>query len=91
MVDENQDFLIYDWRAPISSIYYNGTLGPVSYETPMGEQFAELKKKRQFTIKKGDITNMFDTNETIGDEILQLLLFKLNKMILSAMLNMTCF
>ena len=37
----------------------------------MGEQFAELKKKRQFTIKKGVITNMFDTNETIGDEILQ--------------------
>lgn len=71
LVDENQDFLIYDWRAPISSIYYNGTLGPVSYETPMGEQFAELKKKRQFIIKKGVITNMFDTNETIGDEILQ--------------------
>lgn len=71
LVDEDQDFLIYDWRAPISSIYYNGTLGPVSYETPMGEQFAELKKKRQFTIKKGVITNMFDTNETIGDEILQ--------------------
>lgn len=44
LVDEDQDFLIYDWRAPISSIYYNGTLGPVSYETPMGEQFAELKK-----------------------------------------------
>lgn len=52
LVDENQDFLIYDWRAPISSIYYNGTLGPVSYETPMGEQFAELKKKRQFEVQQ---------------------------------------
>ena len=71
LVDEHQNFLIYDWRAPISSIYYNGTLGPVEYETPVGKKLAELKKKRQFTIAAGKITNMFDTNETVGDEILQ--------------------
>ncbi|MGP4118113.1 RNA polymerase recycling motor HelD, partial [Levilactobacillus zymae] len=23
-VDDDQNFLVYDWRAPISSIYYNG-------------------------------------------------------------------
>lgn len=71
LVDDHQNFLIYDWRAPISSIYYNGTLGQVEYETPGGIQSAELKKKRQFTIVNGQITNMFDTNETVGDEILQ--------------------
>ncbi|WP_242363935.1 RNA polymerase recycling motor HelD [Limosilactobacillus antri] len=65
------DFLIYDWRAPISGVYYNGTLGKVSYETPAGPQETELVKKRQFTIKDGRITNMFDTNETVGDELLQ--------------------
>lgn len=70
---ENDDgeFLVYDWRAPISSIYYNGTLGKVSYETPMGQQQTTLTKKRQFQIVDGQIRNMFDTNETVGDEMLQ--------------------
>ncbi|WP_302450740.1 RNA polymerase recycling motor HelD [Ligilactobacillus animalis] len=71
LVDEHQNFLIYDWRAPISSIYYNGTLGKVTYETPMGELETTLQKKRQFTIVEGQIKNMFDTNETVGDEMLQ--------------------
>ena len=70
-IDEDGDFLVYDWRAPISSIYYNGTLGDVTYETPAGEQHATLKNKRQFQIEHGHIKTMFDTNETVGDEILQ--------------------
>lgn len=70
-VDESQNFLVYDWRAPISSIYYNGTLGKVSYETPIGKQKTELLKKRQFLIQNAQIINMFDTNETVGDSILQ--------------------
>ncbi|HIW88955.1 MAG TPA: AAA family ATPase [Candidatus Ligilactobacillus excrementipullorum] len=69
--DDHQNFLIYDWRAPISSVYYNGTLGNVEYETPAGTQETKLLKKRQFKIKAGQIQNMFDTNETVGDEILQ--------------------
>jgi DNA helicase IV len=69
--DKVGDYLVYDWRAPISGIYYNGTLGPVSYPTPVGEQQAELLKKRQFTIADAKIVNMFDTNETVGDEMLQ--------------------
>lgn len=69
--DEHENFLIYDWRAPISSIYYNGTLGNVSYQTPAGKMNTDLVKKRQFSIQSGKITNMFDTNETVGDEILQ--------------------
>ena len=71
MNDDKADFLVYDWRAPISGVYYNGNLGPVKYETPAGMQETELVKKRQFTIKDGKITNMFDTNDTVGDELLQ--------------------
>ncbi|WKN28309.1 AAA family ATPase [Apilactobacillus kunkeei] len=70
-VDDNENFLVYDWRAPISSIYYNGTLGKVSYQTPAGKQTTDLEKKRQFQISHGKINNMFDTNETVGDEMLQ--------------------
>ncbi|MBP2058079.1 DNA helicase-2/ATP-dependent DNA helicase PcrA [Lactobacillus colini] len=67
----NEDhFLIYDWRAPISSIYYDGKLGEVSYNAPDGEQTVEMTKKRQFLIEDGKIVNMFDTNEQIGDQML---------------------
>ena len=68
--DENDHFLIYDWRAPISSIYYDGKLGEVSYNSPEGEITVDMTKKRQFMIKDGKIVNMFDTNESIGDQML---------------------
>ncbi|MCA1341493.1 RNA polymerase recycling motor HelD [Lactiplantibacillus pentosus] len=77
-VDAEQNFLVYDWRAPISSVYYNGTLGQVQYQTPAGQQTTELVKKRQFQINHGEIKNMFDTNETVGDEILQAVLGEQN-------------
>lgn len=69
--DEKQNFLVYDWRAPISAVYYNGTLGDVTYDTPAGKQLTKLTKKRQFLIQHGQIQSMFDTNETVGDELLQ--------------------
>lgn len=69
-VDKEDHFLIYDWRAPISSIYYDGKLGKVSYNSPDGVQTVDMTKKRQFLIEDGKITNMFDTNESIGDQML---------------------
>lgn len=69
--DDDGEFLIYDWRAPISGIYYNGMLGKVHYQTPNGTAEVDLKKKRQFQIVHNKIRTMFDTNETVGDEILQ--------------------
>lgn len=68
--DEKDHFLIYDWRAPISSIYYDGKLGRVSYNAPDGVIYVDMTKKRQFMIKNGKIINMFDTNESIGDQML---------------------
>lgn len=68
--DKNDKFLIYDWRAPISSIYYDGKLGNVTYQTPDGEQSVNITLKRQFLIKDGQIQSMFDTSETIGDQML---------------------
>ncbi len=31
-----ENFLIYDWRAPISSVYYDYPPGPAEYSTPGG-------------------------------------------------------
>lgn len=68
---EEQNFLIYDWRAPISSIYYDYAPGPAQYETPSGHISGEMTLKRQFIIRNGVIEGMFDTGVTIGDQLLQ--------------------
>lgn len=75
--DEKKDeFLIYDWRAPISSLYYDFPPGPATYSTPSGTIQGTLKRKRQFVIKRGKIESLFDTGVTIGDELLRTILGK---------------
>lgn len=66
-----EEFLIYDWRAPISSVYYEYQNGPAKYATPGGEIKGRLEKKGQYLIRGGVLESMFDTSLTIGDEILQ--------------------
>ncbi|RRG17916.1 ATP-dependent DNA helicase [Weissella viridescens] len=68
--DEPDHFLIYDWRAPISSIYYDDGVGDVTYATPAGEQQATVHLKRQFQIEDGKIETIFDTDEAVGDQML---------------------
>ncbi|MFD1454840.1 RNA polymerase recycling motor HelD [Levilactobacillus lanxiensis] len=68
--DTPDHFLIYDWRAPISSIYYDGELGNVSYQTPDGEQTVDVKLKRQFQIEDGTIITLYDTDQTVTDQML---------------------
>lgn len=72
LLDESgENYLIYDWRAPISSVYYDYGPGPISYNTPSGVIEGEMSLKRQYIIKYGTLHSMFDTGITIGDEILQ--------------------
>ncbi|HWL25506.1 MAG TPA: RNA polymerase recycling motor HelD [Ureibacillus sp.] len=71
-----EDFLIYDWRAPISSVYYDYQPGPAKYVTPGGIVEGTLEKKWQYIIRRGVLQSMFDTSITIGDEILQQVLGK---------------
>lgn len=74
--DSGDEYLIYDWRAPVSSLYYDSGPGPVQYQTPSGTISGELLLKRQFIIRDGQIRSMFDTGVTIGDELLQEVLGK---------------
>ncbi|MDQ0193206.1 RNA polymerase recycling motor HelD [Paenibacillus wynnii] len=71
LMEEDGTFLIYDWRAPISSLYYDGAPGPAAYDTPSGIVSGTMDLKRQFVIDEGNIEVMFDTGVTIGDELLQ--------------------
>ncbi|MFP7299423.1 RNA polymerase recycling motor HelD [Neobacillus niacini] len=71
MDEKDEEFLIYDWRAPISSLYYDFAPGPASYLTLEGKIEGEMNLKRQFIIRASNIKAMFDTGVTIGDEMLQ--------------------
>lgn len=68
--DSPDHFLVYDWRAPISSIYYDGELGEIAYQTPDGEQTVNVQLKRQFQIEDGVIVTMYDTEEAVTDQML---------------------
>lgn len=70
------EFLVYDWRAPVSSVYYDYQPGPAMYQTPGGTIQGRLEKKWQYLIRGGVLQSMFDTSLTIGDEILQQVLGK---------------
>ncbi|WP_251551613.1 RNA polymerase recycling motor HelD [Neobacillus muris] len=74
--DSGDHFLVYDWRAPVSSIYYDYQPGPAQYATPGGIIEGHLEKKWQYLIRGGVLQSMFDTSLTIGDEILQQVLGK---------------
>jgi DNA helicase II / ATP-dependent DNA helicase PcrA len=71
MDKKDENFLIYDWRAPIASMYYDYSPGPAEYQTPSGTFNGEIKLKRQFIIRNALLKAMFDTGVTIGDEMLQ--------------------
>lgn len=69
--DEHLDNLIYDWRAPISSIFYDNETGLVQYETPSGIIQSELFRKRQYKITKQKLERIIDSNINIDDDVLQ--------------------
>ena len=70
--DETQRVnLIYDWRAPISSMFYDFELGKGTYKTPSGEICGEITQKRQYKIREGRMEFMFENAVNIHDEILQ--------------------
>ncbi|NJI79448.1 AAA family ATPase [Clostridioides difficile] len=76
LINDDYDFLVYDWRAPISSMFYDYEIGQASYECPEGIISGEITKKRQYKIKDGKIEYMFDSNLNIDDDVLQELLGK---------------
>ena len=68
--DENKH-LIYDWRAPVCSMFYDYEIGPAQYESPSGIIHGELKNKRQFKIEYGKLIRLFDNSLNIDDDMLQ--------------------
>lgn len=68
---KGNDNLIYDWRAPIASLFYDYEIGDAQYTAPIGSIKGKLLNKRQYKIEDGIIKRMFDSNLNIQDDLLQ--------------------
>lgn len=66
-----QDVWVYDWRAPIASIFYRYELGDAKYKAPMGDIPGKVFLKRQYKIKHSELKYFFDSSIRITDEALQ--------------------
>lgn len=69
--DENYDNVIYDWRSPICSIFYDYEVGPCEYYVDDYLNKGILEKKRQYIIENRNLLSIFDNSLNIDDELLQ--------------------
>lgn len=71
-ITRNQtDVVIVDWRAPISSVYYENELGEGSYDVPGVSRFPiDLKKKRTYDISENELLGYYDDDVAANDELL---------------------
>lgn len=70
--DANQKSnVIYDWRAPISGMFYDYELGAASYLSPNGKVEGDISLKRQYRIRGGKMEYMIESSVTVHDDILQ--------------------
>ena len=66
--------LIVDWRAPVASLFYHGSLGEASYTSPDGPIKCDIEGRRQIIVKKGELKGVFDSAIDVKDDILQMVL-----------------
>lgn len=65
------ELLIFDWRSPIASMFYDYELGPAKYSAPIGTIEGDLICKRQFKIKNGRLDYVLESSLNIQDDVLQ--------------------
>ena len=70
-VDEENNIITVDWRAPISSIYYDSNIGKTLYIAPEGICKGELLLKRQYNIENQKLISYQDVDTVANDELLK--------------------
>ncbi len=74
-LQSGEDFYVFDWRAPISSMFYNSEVGDASYTISTGDKISgKITLKRQYKISGGEIKEIFDTDMQIIDNVLKRIL-----------------
>ncbi len=69
--EDHQTNLIYDWRSPIASLFYDYGTGQAAFQAPDGTVKGEITLKRQYKIKNGSLEYMIETSININDDVLQ--------------------
>ena len=69
--DYDNNIITIDWRAPISSLYYDSNIGVTSYISPDGEIKGVLNLKRQYKIENGKLISFNDVDTVANDELLK--------------------
>lgn len=70
-VMKDTNIIVTDWRAPISSLYYDAEVGRCGYQAPSGRIDGEMSLKRQYEIENGILQEYFDVNLVSNDGLLQ--------------------
>lgn len=71
MDSQTNSILVYDWRAPISGMFYQYEPGSAMYNAPAGTISGDMLLKRQYKIKNSRLRYFYDCSIKINDEILQ--------------------
>ncbi|MBQ6119333.1 MAG: hypothetical protein IJK98_08885, partial [Clostridia bacterium] len=71
MRHEDARILTYDWRAPVSALFYTGEVGKASYQAPGGVVSGEISRIRQYRFQNGDLTACWDADLRIDDDVLR--------------------
>lgn len=71
MDPQSHSIYVYDWRAPISGIFYRYEPGQAAYKAPDGMVTGDVLLKRQYKIQDAELKYFFDCSVRINDEILQ--------------------
>lgn len=62
---------VFDWRAPVSGLFYDYDQGKAKFTAPAGVMEGEITKKKQYKIKNGRLVFVLENEMNIDDEILQ--------------------
>lgn len=70
-ISKDANIVVTDWRAPISSLYYDSSVGKCSFTSPTGIISGNMSLKRQYEIEKGELQEYFDVDLVSNDKLLQ--------------------
>lgn len=71
ITQNSNEVIIVDWRAPVSSVYYENELGQGHYDVPKSQPVEiTLHKKRTYDIQGKDLLGFYDDDIAANDELL---------------------
>ena len=69
-IHDDTKIVSYDWRSPISCMYYDYPIGEAEYENNGIKTKGQLLRKRQITINNGQLVNVQEQDTLTDDNIL---------------------